>query len=308
VAAAVLGRDSRTAPAEGGRLVRQAECVETGGRRGERGRVRWRPGFHEGEVDRVDLSAYDRYLGRWSRLFVPALIAAAEIEPGDVVLDVATGTGEAAAAVVAVAGSDALVVGADISIGMLETARERLRGDARVVAADGGAMALRGESVDAVVCQLGLMFMPDPLGALVEFNRVVRPGGRVAVTVLGTAERVPIWGALAAALADRLPDQQAELYRSFALADRAMLQDLFTVAGFHDVSVSEERRIAVFETFEDYWQPIEAGVGMLPHAYAALAEPDRRRVRAEVARRLRQYHSGDGLELGIVVILAVGRR
>jgi SAM-dependent methyltransferase len=275
---------------------------------GDGGRVRWGPGFHHGEVGAVDPSAYDRYLGRWSRLFVPALISAAGIERGDVVLDVATGTGEAVAEVVDVAGSDGLVLGADISIGMLETARARFRGSVPVVATDAAALPLRGESVDAVVCQLGLMFVPDPLRALGEFKRVVRPGRRVAVTVLGTAQQVPIWGALAAALADRLPDQRVELYRSFALADPVVLGDLFASAAFDDVSVREERRMAVFETFEDYWGPIETGVGMLPHAYAALSELDRDGVRADVERRLLRHQSGDGLQLGIVVILAVGRR
>jgi hypothetical protein len=47
---------------------------------------------------------------------------------------------------------------------------------------------------------------------------------------------------------------------------------------------------------------------MLPHVYAALAETDRRNVRAEVEGRLRQRQRGNGFELGIVVILAGGRR
>ena len=137
------------------------------------------------------------------------------------------------------------------------------------------------------------MFLPDPSRALVEFRRVVRPNGRIAVTVLGTAEQVPIWGALAAALAERLPEQRVDLYRSFSLADPIVLNGVFTAAGFRDVSISEERRTATFATFADYWEPIEAGVGMLPHAYAALTGPDRRRVRHDVERRLRQHNSAD---------------
>ena len=292
----------------GGRRVRQAECVESAGRGGDRARVRWGPGFHHDEVGAVDLSAYDNYLGRWSRLFVPLLVAAARVEPGDLVLDVATGTGEAAAEIVDVAGSGGLVLGADISIGMLKTANARFHGDVAVVATDGAALALREASVDAVVCQLSLMFMPDPIRALAEFKRVVRPGSRVAVTVLGTAEQVPLWGAFAAALTDRLPDQSADLHRSFALADPVRLADLMTDAGYHEVSVRVHRRIALFETFEHYWQPVEDGVGMLPQAYRALSAVDRRTVRDEVQRRLRQHRSAQGLELGIVVILAVGRR
>ena len=53
-------------------------------------------GLHAASGRAVNLSAYDRYLGRWSRLFVPAVLAAAEIVQGCRVLDVASGTGEAA--------------------------------------------------------------------------------------------------------------------------------------------------------------------------------------------------------------------
>jgi ubiquinone/menaquinone biosynthesis C-methylase UbiE len=53
--------------------------------------------------------AYDRWVGRWSRLFVPAVISAAEAGPGRRVLDVSTGTGEAASmALPAVGASGAL--------------------------------------------------------------------------------------------------------------------------------------------------------------------------------------------------------
>jgi SAM-dependent methyltransferase len=280
--------------------------VGTSDSAGDGRHVRWERGYHDGGLAAVDPLAYDRYLGRWSRLFLPALITAAGIEPGDVVLDIATGTGEAAAQVVDVLGAAGLVVAVDVSIGMLETTRARFADTVRVVAADGGALALRDASVDVVVCQLGLMFMSDPLGALVEFKRVVRPARRVAVTVLGTAEQTPIWGALAAALTERLPEQGTELHRSFACADPVALVDMFDVAGFREVVVTEERRIATFATFADYWQPIEAGVGMLPHAYLSLSEADRRTVRRDVERRLRHHRSGTALELPIAMFIAVG--
>src|SRR5215469_18611775 len=59
-------------------------------------RTRFGSGLHAAPGRAVDTLAYDRYLGRWSRLFVPALIAAAEVSAGHRVLDVATGPGEAA--------------------------------------------------------------------------------------------------------------------------------------------------------------------------------------------------------------------
>jgi hypothetical protein len=54
------------------------------------------PGLHVAVGRAVDTSSYDRWVGRWSRLFVPAVLAAAEVASGDRVLDVATGTGGAA--------------------------------------------------------------------------------------------------------------------------------------------------------------------------------------------------------------------
>jgi hypothetical protein len=47
------------------------------------------PGFHAPAGRPVDTDAYERYIGRWSRLFVPALLAAAEVTVDDHVLDVA---------------------------------------------------------------------------------------------------------------------------------------------------------------------------------------------------------------------------
>ena len=55
-------------------------------------RTNFGPGFHAAPGRAVDTSAYDRYIGRWSRLFVPAVLAAAEIALGYRVLDISTGT------------------------------------------------------------------------------------------------------------------------------------------------------------------------------------------------------------------------
>lgn len=75
---------------------------------------------------RLEASAYAQYIGRWSRLFVPAVLAAAEIGTGDRVLDVATGSGEAAQIAIPIVGDSGLVIGADISSVMLAAAYARL--------------------------------------------------------------------------------------------------------------------------------------------------------------------------------------
>jgi ubiquinone/menaquinone biosynthesis C-methylase UbiE len=83
-------------------------------------------GFHVPVGGGVDPSAYDCWVGRWSRLFVPAVVAAAEVAPGSRVLDVSTGPGEATLAVLPIVGAAGVVIGADISPAMLEGACGRL--------------------------------------------------------------------------------------------------------------------------------------------------------------------------------------
>ena len=100
-------------------------------------------GLHAAAGQPVSVGAYDRYLGRWSRLFVPSLLAAAEVSPGYRVLDVATGTGEAALMAISAVGHSGTVVATDISLAMLEAARARLSNSLQAVAADGQRFLLR---------------------------------------------------------------------------------------------------------------------------------------------------------------------
>jgi hypothetical protein len=62
-------------------------------------------GFHVAPGRAVDASAYERFTGRWSRLFVPSVLGAAEVAPGSRVLDVSTGTGEAALGALPIVGA-----------------------------------------------------------------------------------------------------------------------------------------------------------------------------------------------------------
>ena len=129
--------------------------------------VHFGAGLHAAAGRPVDASAYEQYIGRWSRLFVPAVLAAAEVASGDRVLDVATGPGEAALSALPMVTPAGRVIGADISPAMLTAARARLGAGAfQPVAMDGQALAFRDGSFDAVVCQLGLQFFPDPARGL----------------------------------------------------------------------------------------------------------------------------------------------
>ena len=71
-------------------------------------------------------------------------------------------------------------------------------------------------------------------------------------------------------------------------------------AGFQDIRVEQIRREGTIDGFEDYWAPIEEGIGQIPQVYRALDGADRRSVREEVHGRLAQYETADGkLTMGV---------
>jgi len=257
-------------------------------------RVNFGPGFHAETDAEVGVDAYDRYLGRWSRLFVPALHTAVNIQPGARILDLATGPGEAARQV-----HDCVVFGVDIAEPMLRSARSR--GVKRVLAANAQALPFADAVLDAVVCHLGLQFFVDRLTALREALRVLRPDGRAAFSTLSRPERAPMWGYLAEALADVLPNQRDLLLLSFSLSDAEQLAALLEQAGFRDVQVATEVRTGPRGSIETYWSDVEHGVGMLPQAYRALPDVARVHVRQQVSARLRPT-------LALEVLIASGRR
>ena len=268
----------------------------------------WGPGMHAPRGRRVDASAYEEYIGRWSRLFVPALLAAAEITDGSRVLDVATGTGEAAQQALAHVGDSGRVIGSDISPAMLDEACARLS-DARFLAvvSDGQRLVFPDATFDAVICQLGLMFFPDPARGLAELRRVLRPGRRAALCVISLPDRAPMWGILADVLSGELSEQQTTLHLSFSLGSVARLHRLIREAGFSDVRVTRETRQGTVGSFDEYWAPIEAGIGQMPQAYLALSEPRRRAVREEVRARLTQFEFEGRLVMSAEMLIGSGR-
>jgi len=103
---------------------------------------------------------------------------------------------------------------------------------------------------------------------------VLRAGSWTVACVISASDRAPERGALANALGRFLPEQRNILYLSFALADAKRLEQLLTSAGLRDIRVEREICEYIIQSFDDYWEPIEAGIGSLPqHTFPSPSRP-----------------------------------
>jgi ubiquinone/menaquinone biosynthesis C-methylase UbiE len=230
---------------------------------------------------------YDRAFAHVTAHFMPFLLRAAHIAPGMHVLDIATGTGLSAEAALAAVGPTGHVAAADVAPAMVEKARARLgtAPNASVSVEDGQALSFADGSFDAVLCNLGLMFFPDPVRGLSEFRRVLRPGGRVAISVNTVVER-SYNHQINVIIARHMPSLAEAVTRTFALGDASRLRSLFGAAGFADIATDTVRHTFVLPSFDAYYSPFERGGASTGQALAALPEEIRSAVREEVRRDL----------------------
>ena len=111
------------------------------------------------------------------RLWRRAVVKAVDAKPGERILDIAAGTGTSSEPW---ADQEIEVVPADFSLGMLRVGNRR-RPDLGFTAADALRLPFADASFDVVTMSFGLRNVSDTLGALREFLRVTKPGGRLVV-------------------------------------------------------------------------------------------------------------------------------
>jgi ubiquinone/menaquinone biosynthesis C-methylase UbiE len=194
---------------------------------------RWQHGGSEPEF-------FERYAV--PSLFGPMALRLLEnvsLRPGQRVLDVACGTGIVARLAAPRVAPSGRVVGIDLNEAMLAVARAHAQDAAIAIdwkQGDATSLPFADAAFDAVLCQQGLQFFPDKVGALRELRRVAAPGGLVALAVWGRVSRFNT--ALAEALADRVGENVAtRSLAPFALADASILRTLMSDAGFGTIEI-----------------------------------------------------------------------
>lgn len=255
--------------------------------------LRWRP-----HVSNPDLEAEVAAAKAYETLFVPALfgqwasrvVDAANLVTGQMVLDVACGTGVLAREARLRTGRTGYVAGLDPSVGMLAVAKELSPSiDWRQGAAE--SMPFPDASFDAVISQFGLMFMA-PDRAIREMLRVLRPNGRLVVAVWDTVQNIPAYAAEIGLLERLAGTRAADALRApFRLGDPGLLAEVFNNAGAGPVAISTAKGVARFPSIRVM---VEADVrGWLPVMGVNLTEEEIARILDEAEDALGSYVADD---------------
>ena len=202
---------------------------------------------------------------RWWRLFEQGaqplsqrLVELANLQPGQKVLDVATGVGEPTLTAVHRVGPSGHVTAIDQSAQMLAIAQERAadQGLSQVefLEMDAEALELPNGSFDAILSRWGLMFLPHLDEALNKMYHLLLPGGRLATAVWDVPPKVPMLS-LAMRVARQhlqLPPPPAGAPNPFNLADVAAFEQRLLKAGFVDVQIERLTLTWEFASAEEF--------------------------------------------------------
>lgn len=231
--------------------------------------------------------AYERFMGRWSRVVAPLLVDFTGVPAAGRVLDIGSGTGSLAFAIAERKGR-VQVLGIDPSKEYVAYANSRNPFPDRASFQLGDAQQLHfpDASFEASLSLLVFNFIPDPGKALREARRTTKPGGRISAAVwdYGAGMRMlrVFWDAAVTidARAEKLDEKHMPLCREGELAQ------LWKQGGLESVDEQPLDITMRFESLADYWEAFLLGQGPAG-AYARSLDGERLQgLRSEVKRRL----------------------
>lgn len=231
--------------------------------------------------------AYERYVGRWSRLVAQEFIRWIAIPDSGQWLDIGCGTGALSQTILEWADPKS-IKGIDRSEDFVQTARRRITSP-KVEFETGNAqfLSVESEAFDAVVSGLVLNFVPKPEEMIKEMKRAARTGGTVALYVWDYAGKMQFmrhfWNA---ATAMDLAARDLDEGNRFPICSPGALTEQFENAKFSDIEVRAIDVSTEFKDFDDYWSPFLGGQGPAPGYVMSLSEEQRTKLRDRIYNSL----------------------
>lgn len=198
----------------------------------------------------------DPALSFWHR-FGQNTIGRLQLQPGNRVLDVCCGTGASAIPAALKVGRDGSVVGVDLAESLLKLARQKAeyRGleNTEFRCGDFNDVEFADESFDAIVCVFGIFFLPEMETAIAQMWRMLRPGGKLAITSWGTRVFEPANQIFWNAIASERPDLYKQFTPWYRIGDADSLKALLEAGGATQIEIFAEVDRHPLATPTDWW-------------------------------------------------------
>ena len=275
-------------------------------------------GFDARRFKALERSGFNRIAARYAdgaplrASLQAALLDAAVLQSGERVIDLAAGPGLLARDAARRVLPDGWVLASDIAEAMLaegcrRAAAENLP-DLLAAACDAEHLAFADGRFDVALIGLGLFIFPQPEKALAELHRVLRPGGRIALSVWGPRDEVPLIAHAQDCIARLLPAPKVPRPSVFRLGEADRLATLLEDAGFADVRIAPHRFTCRFDGADAYWQAFLDLAGGAAESLSRLPDAVQATLRAEVANELGTHADGTGYAVESTVLIASARR
>jgi len=254
-------------------------------------------------------SGYDKPALRFLALTTKRLVELANIQPGQTILDVATGTGNVAIAAAKTVNTQGQVFGVDIAKEMLAQAEFKVNqaGLTNIILQEGDAAELNFavHTFDAVFCASGLHFLADMLAALDEWRRVLKPRGLVAFSSFGQGMNSPLREILEARLLSygvSIPPSDLLHRLDHPNKSRHLLEQ----AGFENIQTHTEQ-LGYYLSNVDEWWDIVWNSGY--RAYISQLTPEKvEPFKVEHLAEISALATDKGIWLNVPVIFALARK
>jgi ubiquinone/menaquinone biosynthesis C-methylase UbiE len=250
---------------------------------------------------------YQDFFSPVTALATNPLLNAAQLRPGATLLDIATGPGSLALEATRLGMK---CTGVDLSPGMIQLAKKSNPGiEFRV--ADVEHLPFADASFDAVVCNFGLGHFPYPEASVAECVRVLKPGGRIALSWWDDPSKQRIQGLFRDAIAEIGAAPPADVPQGHAIyrfADTQEFRNLLKEADLMDVSVEDHQTTYLISDVDTLWR---GGLGSFALTAAAIAHQDaatQAAIRAALERRAESYRTTAGLKVPVAFKIGAGRK
>ncbi len=231
-------------------------------------------------------------------------------QPGDKIIDLGSGTGEPALTLTRRMQGRIDITGVDSAGPMVDVAQRKVKDEGlaniRFMHMPAEQLDFADNSFDRAMSRFGVMLFNDSQQGLKEIQRVLKPGGHFSIAVWNTPETMPtlLWSY--EVFSRRIAEDAAPpLHKVTSLGRPGVLDEMLAKAGFSEFSIEPHTFHYHFESFDAYWDIVEAS-DILKQQYDALPKDQHAVIREEIAVLANVHMNENELVIPHEFLLATG--